>query len=565
MSGEERDSGGPGAGGGGRAIAVAAGLIAVVTLVARVAGFARWLEFSRSVGATCIGTAYQAANSLPNVLFEVAAGGALAAVAVPLIGGALGRGRSDEADQIGSALLTWTIALLVPAALILVLVAQPVAGWLVDDGACPGGADLAAYMLRLFAPQVALYGVGIVLAGVLQAHRRFLAAALAPLLSSLVVIGAYALYGRLAAGARTIAEVPGSATLALAGGTTLGVVVLSLPLVVPLHRAGIALRPTFRFPPGSAGRVRALAGAGLLALVAQQYAVLATIVVTRRAGPGVLNVYTYVQSVYLLPYAVLAVPLAISTFPALATLEGGAEGRRSRQVQAADLGRPVLARSLRAIVVLGCAGAGVLAAVAAPLGGFFARLDAGRVTSTGREVLAQIPDAVLAFAPGLPAFCVAALLTRALYVRGRPVVAGSAVAAGWLITGSVPLAFVPPGTTPGRALVILGLASSAGMLVAALDLVAATARAWGTDALAGLRRTTVVALVAAGLAALGGWWLTSWWVVSGLGPSALQGCAVGLAALVVVVVVVAFGDREIARVVVSRMPPRRSTPARVSK
>ncbi|MEO9151211.1 MAG: lipid II flippase MurJ, partial [Lapillicoccus sp.] len=129
MSGEERKSGGPGAGGGGRAIAVAAGLIAVVTLVARVAGFARWLEFSRSVGATCIGTAYQAANSLPNVLFEVAAGGALAAVAVPLIGGALGRGRSDEADQIGSALLTWTIALLVPAALILVLVAQPVAGW----------------------------------------------------------------------------------------------------------------------------------------------------------------------------------------------------------------------------------------------------------------------------------------------------------------------------------------------------------------------------------------------------------------------------------------------------
>ena len=55
-------------------------------------------------------------------------------------------------------------------------------------------------MIRVFAPQVPLYGIGIVLAGVLQAHRRFLAAALAPLLSSLVVIGAYLLYGALARG-----------------------------------------------------------------------------------------------------------------------------------------------------------------------------------------------------------------------------------------------------------------------------------------------------------------------------------------------------------------------------
>ena len=104
----------------------------------------------------------------------------------------------------------------------------------------------------------------------LQAHRRFLAAALAPLLSSLVVIGAYLAYGHLASGARSIAEVPASATQALAGGTTLGVVVLSLPLVLPLHRAGIRLRPTFTFPAGAARRVRSLAGAGLLALLAQQ-------------------------------------------------------------------------------------------------------------------------------------------------------------------------------------------------------------------------------------------------------------------------------------------------------
>ncbi|MDQ2757018.1 MAG: MATE family efflux transporter, partial [Actinomycetota bacterium] len=412
-------------GAGTRGIIAAAGLVAAVTLVSRAVGFARWLEFSRSVGATCVGTVYQSANSLPNVLFEVAAGGALAAVAVPLIGGALGRGRRMEADRIGSALLTWTLVLLVPAAVVLLLLAPWAASLLVDEAQCPGSRDLATMMLRLFAPQVPLYGLGIVLGGILQSHRRFLAAALAPLLSSLVVIGSYTAYGRLADGARAIDAVPPSAVLALAGGTTAGVVLLSLPLIVPVLHLGIHLRPTLHFPPGAARRLGALAGAGLLALVAQQYAVLATLVTTRRAGTGVLNVSTYVQTIYLLPYAVLAVPLAVSAFPALATMAGAAGARVARQPsgvpldsvapldpleslepagESTDEVASVLARTLRATVLLGFAGAGLLAAVAAPLGIFFGELDAGRNAVDGRSALVELPHALLALVPGLPAF-----------------------------------------------------------------------------------------------------------------------------------------------------------------
>jgi putative peptidoglycan lipid II flippase len=59
----------------------------------------------------------------------------------------------------------------------------------------------------------------------------------------------------------------------LAGGTTLGVVVLSLPLVVPALRTGARLRPTLSFPEGRARRAGSLAGAGVLALVAQQASV----------------------------------------------------------------------------------------------------------------------------------------------------------------------------------------------------------------------------------------------------------------------------------------------------
>jgi len=170
----------------------AAGLIAVLTLVARVVGFGRWLVFSQSVGTTCVGSVYQAANQLPNVIFEVAAGGALAAVVVPIIAGQLARPNSGatqnsaEAAQTASAMLTWTLAVLVPLSILMAASARPLASFMVDDQRCSGSTDLMASMIVVFSPQIALYGVGIVLAGVLQAHRRFLGVVLAPLLSSLV-------------------------------------------------------------------------------------------------------------------------------------------------------------------------------------------------------------------------------------------------------------------------------------------------------------------------------------------------------------------------------------------
>ena len=74
----------------GTTVARAAGIIAIATLFARVAGFARTLVFSESVGASEVGSVYQSVNVLPNVVFEIAAGGVLAAAAVPLIAGPSG-------------------------------------------------------------------------------------------------------------------------------------------------------------------------------------------------------------------------------------------------------------------------------------------------------------------------------------------------------------------------------------------------------------------------------------------------------------------------------------------
>src|ERR1035437_10388844 len=121
------------AGGAAPGVFAAAGLIAVVTLAARVFGFGRWLVFSQSVGTTCVGSVYQAANQLPNVVFEVTAGGALAAVVVPIIAGQLARQTEAQATWTASAMLTWTLAVLVPLSILMAASARPLSTFLVSS------------------------------------------------------------------------------------------------------------------------------------------------------------------------------------------------------------------------------------------------------------------------------------------------------------------------------------------------------------------------------------------------------------------------------------------------
>ncbi|MCW2620278.1 MAG: virulence factor family protein, partial [Modestobacter sp.] len=166
----------------------AALLISVLTLLSRLAGFGRTVVFTNAVGADSTGDTYQAANNVPNIVFEVVAGGALASLVVPMLAGGIAAGDREQVRRTASALLGWTLLVLVPLALLLAAFARPIAAALLGgDAGDPAKVDLAARFLLVFAPQVVLYGIAVVLTGVLQAHRRFAGPALAPLLSSLVV------------------------------------------------------------------------------------------------------------------------------------------------------------------------------------------------------------------------------------------------------------------------------------------------------------------------------------------------------------------------------------------
>lgn len=467
-------------------IVAVAGMVAAITIVSRGVGLGRWVVFSNSVGATCLGQVYATANQVPNVLYEAAAGGALAAVAVPLISTYLNRGDERRADETASALLTWALLALIPLSLLVVLLANPLSVLLLGTSTtCSPQAShrVAALMLLAFAPQIALYGVGVVLTGVLQAHRRFAAAALAPLLSSLVVIGTYVIYGATYDPEVPLDRAPDSGILLLALGTTAGVVALSVPLLVPTIRAGVRLRPRLRFPEGTAARAGALAAAGLIAVIGQQAVVIVALLLSNRVGVGTINVYTYTQTAYLLPYALLVVPLATVAFPRLSDPDEGAA---------------TLRRTMSVVLVAAVVAMAALIAVRREIGAIFVSLDAGG-SGAGREALLAMPDALAAYAPGLLGFSMAALLTRALYAVGSPMRAAAAISAGWAVAAVVPaVAFVVfELDSPTEVLVLMGAASSLGMTLTALMLTRAVAVSWGFSATAGAGRAFSAALAAA--------------------------------------------------------------------
>src|SRR6202034_3401562 len=357
-------------------------------MLARVIGFGRQVVFAHTVQASCLGTAYTTANMVPNIIYDIVMGGALTAVVVPVLAGparadALDR---EQARQTSSALLSWAVLLLVPVSAVVALAARPLVSVLLGGTpGCPRASMVAlgARMLVVFAPQILLYGLAVVLYGILQAHRRFAAPALAPVLSSLIVIGAYFWFGAVGNGYQAMVRpVPAIAWIVLAAGTTAGVAALVATPLLPVARLRLALRPPLRFPAGVGARVRSLAAAGIATLVAQDASVAVVIVLANsRGGSGALVLYSFAWAVFFVPYAVLAVPIATSAFPELSARD--------------DRFDVTAATSTRAVVVASWLAVPGMAGTCIPL----ARVFQSHVAQ-GADAR-QLAIALAAFAPGL--------------------------------------------------------------------------------------------------------------------------------------------------------------------
>ena len=462
-------------------LAGAAVVIGVITVLSRLAGFGRTYVFSQTVTTSCLSQAYFTATQFPSIIYEIVAGGALASMVVPVLAGPAERGDKDEVRRITSALLTWIVVLMVPLSALMAVLSQPIMELMVggDLKSCSrsGIVSVGTHMLAIMAPQMIMYGLSVVLYGVLQSHRRFIAPALAPLMSSLVVIAAYVIYAPLGRGYENDLEhLPLSAELVLSIGTAMGGVAMAAMAGVAAWRLRLGLRPTLSFPDGVARRVRRLAMAGLATVAAQQLSALLVVRLSYEGTGGALANYQYAWAIYLLPWAILAVPIATSAFPMLSARISEGDNERFDRITAA---------TTRAVILVSCVGAAALVAVALPVAVLF---NPGHPDQ--QEVLTR---AIYAFAPGLIGYGLVAHLGRVLFACRRGKMGAIAVVAGWLLVMVADLALV---YAVDRQWVVaaLGFGNAVGMTLSGILLLGTLVRARGWTAAVGVPRALVAGL-----------------------------------------------------------------------
>ena len=221
--------------------------MAAGTTVSRMLGFVRTALLAIAIGNTALmADVFEKANSIPNIIYLLLAGGMFNVVLVPqLIKAAK---RPDRGEDYTSRLLTMTACVLAAGTVLITLAAYPIIVALTRDWSEEMlllGTAFALWTL----PQIFFYGLYAVVGQILNANAKFGWYMWAPVLNNLIAIGAILSYiiafGAYQSGDDQLAEWTAAQTAWLAGGHTVGIIAQAALLLWPLSKLDIKLRPKF--------------------------------------------------------------------------------------------------------------------------------------------------------------------------------------------------------------------------------------------------------------------------------------------------------------------------------
>ncbi|HEX2236267.1 MAG TPA: murein biosynthesis integral membrane protein MurJ [Actinomycetota bacterium] len=497
-----------------RSLARGAAAMTGWTALSRLTGFVRVVVVAAAMGTTFLANTYQTANTVPNVLFELLAAGVLTSVFVPTFVEYIVAGRTEEGWRAADVLATTALVGLCGIAALLALGAPLVMRALtlgVSDPALRAQqVELGTAFLRLFSPQVVLYGAGMVMTGALHAHRRFALAAAAPIFNNLVVIAVYLGYALLR-GDRppSIGGITTAQTLLLGAGTTAGVAAMILCLIPGLRALG--WRYTWRWDLRHPALARAASlGAWSLGYAGGYQAGLVVVLLLANRIEGGVAAYQWAYTFFYVPHALFGVPIFNALFPAMA--EHATIGDTGSLAARVRDGMAMVWFILVPIALF-------LVVAAEPLA--HVTLEYGVMTEAGAALVGRV---LSAFALGLPTYSSFLVLTRAFYALGdtkRPALVNAAAVA--VASGAGALLFV---LAPARWSVAgLALGHSAGFALGAIALALAMARRLRTQGASVFGRPAGRAALAAAPAGL------AMWAAARLVPVTDRGTALAAVAL----------------------------------
>ncbi len=383
-------SGHPGRGGR-SAFLVAAGILA-----SRVTGLIRERVFAHYLGNSPAAAAFKAALRIPNVLQNLLGEGVLSASFIPVYAGLLGRQARLEADRVASAVFA-VLALAVSVLVALGLLVAPALVDVVTPGFRGETRALVIQLVRVLFPATGCLVLSAWCLGVLNSHRRFLLAYLAPVVWNLAIIAALAGWGGRVEPARLVVRV--------AYGAVLGSALQCLVQAPAVRALLVEFRPRLTLADRQVRRVFRNLGPVVLGRGVVQVSAYLDVAYASLISERAVAALSYAQALYLLPVSLFGMAVSAAELPELARVgspeAGTADELRARMRAGLERIAFFVVPSAAALAVLGDVVAGAV-------------LQTGRFTPADtRYVWLLLAGAAV----GLVAGTMARLYSSAFYAR----------------------------------------------------------------------------------------------------------------------------------------------------
>jgi len=278
-------------------------VMSVGTIISRATGVVRLAVLAAALGVTetRVTDAYNLANTVPNIIYELVLGGVITAVFVPTFVELLEKESSEEAWKVFSAIINVSLLALTVIAVLGIALAPWIAGFYSGRLHGAGVAEqrhVIEFLLRLFIPQIVLYGLYFILAGLINAHKRYGPPMFTPIVNNLVLIavliGFAVAYGEV--NLRTIST---KQLVILGLGTTASVAPMGLLLIPYLRKLG-RWRATLDLSHPSVRRLARLSVFVIGMVVANQVGAV-VIQYLANAQRGGYTAYIAAQTFFLMP------------------------------------------------------------------------------------------------------------------------------------------------------------------------------------------------------------------------------------------------------------------------
>ena len=374
----------------GRSLARAGLIVTGAFLVARVLGWVRLVVIGATFNVSGQLDTFFAAFRVPDLIFQLVAAGALSSALIPVLSGLLATGEESRAWRVASTVANVMLGVLLVLA-VGVLAITPQIVEVVTPGFGPAEQAQTVDLTRIMLASPILLALGSLATSLLNSKGRFAAAAAAPIIYNLAIIG----------GALFLAPTYGVTGLAI--GVVLGSLCHLGVQALPLCRIGFRWTPRIDLGDASARQALLLMVPRAIGLGASQLTFLVATSLATTIGVGAVSAFSFGFSVFQIPIGVIGIPIGVVMLPSLA--RELALGETSRYVS-------LVSRALRLIlwVMLPLAGLTIVlrTEIVTLLFGY------GRFDARGVELTAAV---LMFMSLALASESLIAILARAFYAN----------------------------------------------------------------------------------------------------------------------------------------------------